>query len=83
MKVGYDIHARKRPPHLSLNEDLVAQARQLTDNLSAEVENLLGQFVLRQKQLRQQEAERLKRASASWNDLTARLGSLADEFTTL
>ena len=38
MKATYNIEARKRPVNLTLNEDLVVQARGLTDNLSRVVE---------------------------------------------
>ena len=34
MKCGYDLGARKRPVNLTLNEDLVQQAKGITDNLS-------------------------------------------------
>ena len=37
------VATRKRPVNLSLNEELVDQARALTDNLSAVVEDLLRQ----------------------------------------
>lgn len=83
MKTAYDIDAPKRPVNLSLNEDLVARARRMTGNLSAEVESLLAGFVLRQTQLRQDDARRLKRAAAGWNSFTEQHGAFADEFSTL
>ena len=83
MKAIYDPNAPKRPVNLSLNEALVAQARQMTGNLSAEVESMLADFVQRQKQLREAEAQRLKRAATAWNRFAEKHGSFADEFSTL
>ena len=82
-KAAYDTRAVKKAVNLSLNEDLVARARRLTDNLSAEVEALLAEFVARHAQLREAEAERLRRSAAAWNDYDERHGSFADEFSTL
>jgi antitoxin CcdA len=73
----------KRPVNLSLNIDLVERARRLTDNLSAQVETLLAEFVERREQEQQAEAERLERAAQAWNDFAERHGSFADEFSTL
>ncbi len=47
MKADYDVEARKRPVNLTLNEDLVSQAKKLTANLSGVVESLLAEFVAR------------------------------------
>lgn len=38
MRAVCDRKARKRPVNLTLNEDLVAQAREITDNLSSAAE---------------------------------------------
>ncbi len=83
MKAVYDVNAPKRPVNLSLDEDLVARARHMTGNLSAEVESLLADFVLRQTQLRQDEALRFKRSAGVWNTFADRHGAFADEFSTL
>ena len=83
MKTIYDPSGPKRPVNLSLNEALVAQARQMTGNLSAEVESMLADFVQRQAQLRETEARRLKRTAATWNAFADGHGSFADEFSTL
>jgi Post-segregation antitoxin CcdA len=42
MKADFDAGARKRPVNLTLNEDLVSQAKSMTDNLSGVVEALLS-----------------------------------------
>jgi antitoxin CcdA len=83
MKTAYDKGAPKRPVNLSLNEDLVAKARTMTENLSAEVESLLADFLERQTHLRQVEAEKLRRAAERWDDFAERHGSLGDEFSNL
>ena len=83
MKAIYDPNAPKRPVNLSLNEALVAQARQMTGNLSAEVESMLADFVQRQKPVRVAEARRLTRAATAWNRFAEKQGSFADEFSTL
>lgn len=83
MKATYDAKAPRRPVNLSLNEELVAQARQFTDNLSAEVEHLLAAYVSQQRQLRDAEADRLRRSASAWNAYAEKQGSFADEFSTL
>ncbi len=83
MKITYDAKAPRRPVNLSLNEELVAQARQFTDNLSAEVEQLLIAYVSQQRQLRDAEADRLRRSAAAWNTYAEKRGAFADEFSTL
>ena len=49
MKFTYNMEARKRPVNLSLNEDLVVQARVLTDNLSGVDKSLLADYVERER----------------------------------
>jgi antitoxin CcdA len=83
MKAVYDFNAPKRAVNLSINEDLVARARMMTDNLSAEVESLLAGFVQRQAQLRDAEVGKLKRTATAWNAYMDSHGSFADEFSTL
>lgn len=74
---------RKRPVNLTLNEEIVAQAKALTPNLSAVVETLLADYVA-QKQLeclgKQKQADLL---AGLWNDFNEQSGSFADEYTTL
>lgn len=75
--------AAKRPVNLSLNEDLVAQARSLADKLSGAVESLLAAYVQQQRQWRDAEAESLRPCAAAWNTYAAKHGSFADELSTL
>lgn len=83
MKASDARSPRKRPVNLSLNEDLVAQARALTDNLSAEIELLLAAYIEKHQQLRDSEAGRLRRSALAWARYAEKHGSFADEFSTL
>ena len=83
MKAIYNTEARKRPVNLTLNEDLVVQARGLTDNLSSVVENLLAGFVERQQKEALEKAKVAEATVAAWNTFNARHGSFADEYSTL
>lgn len=79
----YDSSVRKRPVNLTLNEDLVAHARGLTDNLSRVVEQLLADFVARAGQDREQRAKSVAVTVAAWNAHGAKHGSIADEYSPL
>ncbi|MCX7155885.1 MAG: type II toxin-antitoxin system CcdA family antitoxin [Rhodocyclales bacterium] len=83
MKASYSTEARKRPVNLSLNEDLVGKARELTDNLSEVVEILLAGYVEHERQQRLAKAKTLDATIAMWNDFNTRHGSFADEYSTL
>lgn len=83
MKIDSDPAARKRPVNLTLNENLVSQAKSLTDNLSAVVESLLTDFVSRAHRERLQKAKVVEAAMASWNKFNSNSGSIADEYSSL
>lgn len=83
MRATYNLSARKRPVNLTLNEDLVTQARSVTDNLSGVVESLLADFLARQKQQRADEVRALKETIAAWNSFAEKHGSFADEYSKL
>lgn len=74
---------RKRPVNLTLNEALVEQARAYTSNLSATMETLLADFVAQQQQAARSQQQRADACAADWNALHDRLGSFADEHSTL
>lgn len=74
---------RKRPVNLTLSEDLVAQARSYTSNLSATMESLLGEFVARQQQEHASRQQLADACAADWNALHEAIGSFADEHSTL
>lgn len=79
----YDTSARKRPVNLTLNDDLVAQARTLTDNLSGVVEQLLADYVEQQGQDRDQREQAITATVEAWNVHGAKHGSIADEYSPL
>jgi antitoxin CcdA len=74
---------RKRPVNLTLSEDLVEEAKSVTDNLSGVVESLLNDFVSRERQRRSDVADEARAAAALWNDFMERNGSFADDHSTL
>jgi antitoxin CcdA len=75
--------ARKRPVNLTLSEDLVAEVKGVTGNLSGVVESLLGDFVSRERERRSGVVEDARATVALWNDFAERNGSFADEHSTL
>ena len=83
MKADYNITARKRPVNLTLNEDLLTQARELTGNLSNVVETLLANYVRDERRQRIGRNKALQAAIATWNDFNTKSGSFADDYSTL
>ncbi len=83
MKADFDSAARKRPVNLTLNEDLVSQAKSLTDNLSGVVESLLCEFVDRERRDRLKKSKAVEAMIASWNNFNSQSGSIADEYSSL
>ena len=83
MKAEYNITARKRPVNLTLNEDLLTQARELTGNLSNVVETLLANYVRDERRQRIGRNKALQAAIATWNDFNTKSGSFADDYSTL
>ncbi len=83
MKTELNTAARKRPVNLTLSEDLVIQARSLTDNLSGVVESLLVGYVEHERQQQLARANTAKATVAVWNAFNDRHGSFADEYSTL
>lgn len=83
MRSIYNAKAPKRPVNLSLNEDLVAQARDVTNNLSELVESLLADHVAQERARRAAHAAAIREAVETWNRLDERHGCFADEHSTL
>ena len=80
---SYNPQARKRPVNLTLNEDLVGQAKRMTDNLSAVVESLLADFVAREQRDRLAKSEAVEATVTLWNKFNDEKGSIADEYSSL
>jgi antitoxin CcdA len=81
--MGYDTAAPKQRVNMTLNQDLVRQARGLTSILSETVEGLLAAF-LADAEARNTELQRQIEAHILASDaFIAKHGSLADEFRSL
>ncbi len=83
MKSMQTNQVRKRPVNLTLNEELVAQAKGMTNNLSGVVEQLLADYVTKQNNARQEKLRTAEIAAKAWNAFNERSGSFADEHSTL
>jgi antitoxin CcdA len=80
---AYNVAARKRPVNLTLNEDLVAQAREATENLSAVVESLLADWIAQEKQRHAAHEDMVRETVATWTRFAEEVGSFADDHSTL
>jgi antitoxin CcdA len=74
---------RKRPVNLTLREDLIAEIKGVTDNLSGVVEALLVDYLARERKRRMDIAEQAEATVVLWNEFVDRSGSFADEYSTL
>ena len=83
MKTMQISQARKRAVNLSLNEELVSQAKGMTGNLSGVVEQLLADYVVKQHNARQEKLQIAELAAQGWNVFNEQYGSFADEHSTL
>ena len=83
MKANFNTAARKRPVNLTLNEDLVSQAKLMTDNLSGVVESLLSEFVERERKERLVKTQVVEATVATWNKFNSKSDSIADEYSSL
>ncbi|AEG93234.1 type II toxin-antitoxin system CcdA family antitoxin [Ramlibacter tataouinensis] len=75
--------SRKRAVNLSLSEHLIEQARQYSTNLSATVDELLADYVSQQQQARGSHQQWAAACAAGWNEIYEKVGSFADEHSTL
>jgi antitoxin CcdA len=75
--------SRKRPVNLTLSENLIADLKGCTNNLSATAELLLTAYVVEQKQARALRKEQAALAAEAWNTVHDTVGSFADEHSTL
>jgi antitoxin CcdA len=83
MKVSYNVDARKRAVNLTLNEDLLAHVREVTENLSSVVESLLAEYLGKERQRRAAQAKIVESTVALWNQFGDENGSFADDHSTL
>lgn len=83
MKSIQSNQTRKRAVNLTLNEDLLSQAKEMTNNLSGVVEQLLTDYVQKHNQAKQKKANNAAVVTQTWNHFNEQCGSLADEYSTL
>lgn len=83
MAAGYDPATRKRPVNLTLNEELVDQAKAMTDNLSGVVESLLSGFVDQERKAQLARSRTVAATVATWNTFNEKIRSIADEYSSL
>lgn len=81
--MAYDRSAPKQRVNMTLNEDLVRQARDLTPNLSETVEGLLAAFIADAEARNQTLQRQIEAHIAASDAFIARHGSLADDLCTL
>ena len=74
---------RKRPVNLTLNENLVSQAKGMTANFSGWVDQLLAEYVVKQNSVHHEKAQNARKAAQAWNAFNEKFGSFADEHSTL
>jgi len=74
---------RKRAINLSLNGSVIDEARLYSSNLSATVDALLAQYVEQQQKARAGRQEWANSITADWNAVNEKIGSFADEHSTL
>jgi antitoxin CcdA len=83
MRSTNDGTAHKRAVNLTLSEDVVAQARHFTSNLSATVEELLAHYVTEQQQAHLSRQALARTCAEDWNAVDSAVGSFADEHVNL
>ena len=74
---------KKRAVNLTLNESLVMQAKTFTGNLSATMETLLADYVAEQQRARLSRQQAADACVEYWNEVHTKIGSFADEHSTL
>ena len=83
MKSAQSNQTRKRAVNLTLNEDLIFQAKGMTNNLSNIVEQLLTDYVQKQNKTKQEKIHNATVLAQAWNNFNEQCGSFADEHSTL
>ncbi len=77
---GYDSDAPRRPVNLSINADLLLQAKRLTKNLSGTVEALLAAHVQAELARKRADDDKLEQVITALNAYHEEHGFLSDEF---
>jgi antitoxin CcdA len=79
--MGYDRNAPKRAINVTINADLLTQARAYTRNVSGTLEDLLAAFVEQERARRRAEDARLDGVVEGANRFHAQHGHLSDDFS--
>ena len=72
--------SRKKPVNLTLTPELVSEARAYTPNLSETIEDLLQEFVTRERSSRTVRQSEINRCLDAWNAYNEKSLTFADEF---
>lgn len=78
-----DRKGTQRPVNLSLDEELVRQARSMTPNLSQTVESLLAGYIEAERARRADADRQIDALVAASNGFIAAHGAFGDAFSTL
>ncbi|WP_165694162.1 type II toxin-antitoxin system CcdA family antitoxin [Teichococcus deserti] len=81
--MGYDRNAPKRAINVTINADLLTQARAYTRNVSGTLEELLAAYVEQERARRRAEDAAIDRVVDGANRFQAANGFLSDEFSNL
>jgi antitoxin CcdA len=81
--MNYVARGPKRAVNMTLSEDVVREARKLTQNLSETVEQLLSQFIQAEQARNDNNERRIDATIAMLNEMYDRDGGLAEEFSPL
>ena len=77
--MSYIARGPKKPVNMTLSEDLVREARKLTQNLSETVEQLLGEFIDAERVRREEKERRIDATIAMLNAMYDRDGGLGED----
>ena len=81
--MSYIARGPKKPVNMTLSEDLVREARELTRNLSETVEQLLSAFVEQERKRRIDKEQRIDTTIRALNDHDEKYGVWGEEYTSL
>jgi len=81
--MNYVPRGPKKPVNMTLSEDLVREARRLTNNLSETVETLLAAHVAAELHKREDKEHRIDETIRALNEHEAKYGTWGDEYSTL
>ncbi|KAB7772480.1 type II toxin-antitoxin system CcdA family antitoxin [Xanthomonas maliensis] len=79
----YDVSAQTKQLNPTINSDLAAQARAMAGTLPAKVEELLAEYVTKERDSHSARTLELQRAASEWTTFTKAHGSFADGLSTL